>query len=293
MKRFHHITVLCIIVALLVGCGNLTRLLSQQNTKTSSASNETLLTVAFLDVGQGDSTFIRFPNGKTALIDAGDAGASQTITQHIQNSGTQKIDYLIATHPHADHIGSMQQVVDRFEIGEIYMPRVSHNSKTYEKLLLAIQNKGLTIHTARAGVTIEVEPNITLAFIAPCSKSYEDKNNYSAVVRLLYDNTAFLFTGDAEVLSEQEMINSGTPLSADVLKVGHHGSKSSTDAIFLQAVQPQYAVISVGADNSYSHPHQVTLKKLAEIGATIFRTDINGTITAVSDGKNIQITGEQ
>lgn len=293
MKRFRHITILCIIVALLVGCGNLTGLLGSQSKKTFSAGGETLLTVSFLDVGQGDSTFIRFPNGKTALIDAGDAGAAQTITQHIQNSSAQKIDYLIATHPHADHIGGMQQVVEQFEIGEIYMPRVSHNSKTYERLLLAIQNKGLTIHTACAGVAIEIEPNITLSFVAPCSKSYEDKNNYSAVVRLLYDNTSFLFTGDAEALSEQEMISSGAPLTANVLKVGHHGSKTSTDTIFLQTVQPQYAVISAGAENSYGHPHQVTLKKLAKIGATIFRTDVNGTITAVSDGQNIQITGER
>ncbi len=291
MKRIHFLSIICVAV-FLSACTNLSSLFTPQKDAASSADNA-LLTVSFLDVGQGDSSFIQLPGGKTILIDAGDSGAAETIMTHINSCNADKIDYLVATHPHADHIGSMRQIVEQFEIGEIYMPRVSHNSKTYEKLLLAIQNKGLRIHTARAGLLLEPEPGISLSFIAPCSESYEEKNDYSAVIRLTYEQTSFLFTGDAEKVSEQEMLTGGATLTADVLKVGHHGSKTSSHLEFLQAVQPQYAVISVGADNSYDHPHRVTLNKLNDLGITVFRTDENGTVTAISDGKTIRMKGER
>ena len=165
--------------------------------------------VSFLDVGQGDSVFIEFPGGKTALIDAGDVAASDVVMDYINDRGHDNIDFLIATHPHSDHIGGMSDVVQGFSIGEIYMPKVSHNTKSFERLLLSIEKKGLGIHSAKSGVHIEVEPGIFMDFVAPCRDEYEEINDFSAVVRLTYGETSFLFTGDAESLSEQEMVSGG------------------------------------------------------------------------------------
>ncbi len=248
--------------------------------------------VSFLDVGQGDSAFIEFPSGKTALIDAGDTTASDVVVDYINNRGHDRIDFLIATHPHADHIGGMSDVVKEFSIGEIYMPKVSHTSKTFERLMLSIQKKGLGIHSAKAGVYIEVEPGIFMDFVAPCRGEYEELNDFSAVIRLTYGEKAILFTGDAESLSEQEIVSSGAELKADILKVGHHGSVTSSSDCFLKAVAPEWAVISVGRDNDYGHPHKEILTKLTKQNITIYRTDLHGTVTVITDGKTMEIMEE-
>ncbi len=251
------------------------------------------LAVSFIDVGQGDSTFIEFPGGKTALIDAGEADCSETVIAYLQSRQCKTIDYVICTHPHSDHIGGMAEVLKSFDIGEIYMPRVSHTTNTYERLLLAVQNKGLTIHTAKAGVTISVEPEITMTMVAPNAESYEEMNDYSAVVRLTYGDNAFLFTGDAETVSEKEILDSGQSLGADVLKVGHHGSSTSTHKSFLKAVAPSYAVISCGDGNDYGHPHNEIVNRLKKCGAQIYRTDLHGTVLAISDGNRIAFVTEE
>ncbi|GAW92764.1 hydrolase [Calderihabitans maritimus] len=167
------------------------------------------------------------------------------------------------------------------------MPKVAHTTKTFEDLLLAIKGKGLKVTQAKAGVKLDVGPGIEAVMLAPNNSSYDDLNNYSAVLKITYGSTSFLFTGDAEAESESEMLRTGYDLKADVLKVGHHGSSSSTTQAFLKAVSPKYAVISVGKDNKYGHPHTETLAKLAEAGIQVFRTDLQGTIVATSDGKTI------
>ncbi len=246
------------------------------------------LLVSYIDVGQGDSAFLEFPGGKTALIDAGERDYGDEVADYLRQRGCRKIDYLICSHPHSDHIGGMQQVVEEFDVGQVYMPKVSHNSRLYENLLLAIQKKGLTIKTAKAGVTIEVESGVTMTMAAPVSDGYDELNDYSAVVRVAYGETSFLFTGDAEVPSEQEMLLSGQFIDADILKVGHHGSTTSSSEDFLKAVSPAYAVISCGTDNSYGHPHDEILELLDELEIPVYRTDLEGTIQVLSDGKNVE-----
>ena len=253
------------------------------------------LTVNFLDVGQGDSEFIQLPDGKCMLIDAGVSESAGKIASKISELGYEKIDYLIATHPHADHIGGMKRIVENFEIGEIYMPKASTNTKTFENLLQAISDKGLSINTAKAGKVLYESDDLKIEFLAPISDSYKDLNNYSAVIRLQYGNNVFLFTGDAEELAEGEILNaySKSVLKADVLKVGHHGSSTASSADFINTVLPKYAVIELGEGNSYNHPHKEAINNLNAVGAEILRTDLNGNITIVSDKVNITVQCEK
>lgn len=248
------------------------------------------LTVSFLDVGQGDSIFIELPDGKTMLIDASEMDQADTIMNYIKARGLSRIDYLIATHPHADHIGGMRAIVETFEIGEIWMPNADSTTATYEKLLTAIDDKGLSIRTAKAGKVILEQGALRIALLAPCSDEYSDLNDYSAVIKLTYGSTAFLFTGDAEALSEEEMLASGADLSADVLKLGHHGSSTSSSEAFLKAVSPTWGIISCGKDNDYGHPHSETLASAAKYGITLCRTDLEGTIVFTSDGSEVKTT---
>jgi competence protein ComEC len=254
---------------------------------TPTAPSDALLIVSYIDVGQGDSILIQTPNNKNILIDAGTSSYGPKISNYLRSRGINKIDVLIATHPHADHIGGMSHIIENFNIGSIYMPNVASTTKTFENLLLTIQSKGLTIKTAKAGVLIEIDSAVTAQLIAPNSSKYNDVNQYSAVLKVTYNATSFIFTGDAGQLSEQEMLNSGYNLKADVLKVGHHGSSTSTTQAFLSAIAPKYAIITVGANNRYGHPNDLVLNRLADMGVTIYRTDLDGTIIISSDGRNI------
>lgn len=263
----------------------------QSNSAAETVSDRTLIT-HYIDVGQGDSEFIEFPNGKTMLIDAGPTDAGQTVVDKIKELGYSKIDYLIGTHPHADHIGGMRTVVNSFDIGEIYMPKISTNTKTYEKLLTAIQDKGLKIKTAKAGIEIINEDDLSVNMIAPVRENY-DKNNlnlYSAVITVKFGDTKFLFMGDAEEENEKEITDD---VSADVIKVGHHGSNTSSSEEFVEKVSPKYAIFSLGEGNSYHHPHTKIVQRWENIGAEILRTDQKGTITIKSDGSKIQVTDEK
>jgi beta-lactamase superfamily II metal-dependent hydrolase len=255
------------------------------NNATSKPSGE--LKVHFLDVGQADCILIQTPSGKNMLIDAGNNADAGTITSYLDSQGVKKIDVLVGTHPHEDHIGSLDMVIKDYEIGKIYMPKVITTTKTFEDVLLAAKSKGLTINVAKAGVSIDLGSDVKAEILAPNGSSYEDLNNYSAVIKLTFGNTKFLFTGDASAQSEQEMLNKGYDLKSDVLKVGHHGSSSATTSEFLKAVNPKYAVISCGKNNDYGHPHKETMEKLKSMEITVYRTDECGTIVATSDGKNI------
>lgn len=286
------LALLCALLVLFsfIGCSLAVNDPPQNDENTAFVPDGKTLTVHFLDVGQGDSIFIELPTGKTVLIDASISEASDLIKAYIEGRGHEKIDYLIATHPHADHIGGMRAIVNAFEIGEVWMPNADSTSATYEKLLTAIEDKGLSIHTAKAGKSVLDEENLRLTLLAPCADEYESLNNYSAVVKLTYGKVGFLFTGDAEVLSENEMLASGVDLSADVLKIGHHGSSTSSSETFLKAVSPKWGVISCGKDNSYGHPHKEILASASKLGITLCRTDLEGTIVFTTDGAEITTT---
>ena len=223
------------------------------------------------------------------LIDAGESSSESAVYNYLKDKGVKKIDVLVATHPHADHIGGMAYIIDNFDIGSIYMPKATTTTKTFETLLTTIKSKGLSIKTAKSGVVIDLDSALTVNMVAPIGSSYDDLNAYSAVIKITYKNNSFLFAGDANNTSEQEILNAGANIKADVLKVGHHGSATSTSTAFLKAVSPQYAVISVGQGNSYGHPTQATLERLNTIGAKVYRSDIGGTVVITSNGQNIKV----
>lgn len=260
------------------------------NENLKNFSNENKIQIHFLDVGQGDSIFLELPNQETMLIDAGESNQSSKIIHYIENLGYRKIDYVIATHPHTDHIGGLKEIIETFEIKSIYMPKVVSTSKTYENLLKAIQKKNLKIKNAFSGVQMINQENFLIEFLAPKEKTYQQLNNYSAVIKITFQNHTFLFMGDAEEESEKE-INS--EIQADIIKIGHHGSNTSSSKEFIEKVKPTYAIISVGKENSYKHPNKNVIERLEKIGATILRTDENGTIVAVTDGTNITINLEK
>lgn len=256
-----------------------------------SVTSPSTVQVTFLDVGQADAILIRSDNS-IMLIDAGSNSSAQNLVNTLKDMGISKIDVLVGTHPHEDHIGGMDMVIDEFDIGQIYMPDVTANTRTFEDVLEAIENKGLNITIPVPGSSFPLG-SAEWTILAPNSERYSDTNDYSIVIRLVHGDNSFLFTGDAHARSEEEMLNSSLTLQSDVLKVGHHGSRSSTSEEFLNAVSPEYAVILLGADNSYGHPHEETMEILNAGGIQIYRTDMNGDITFTSDASALTVETER
>ena len=260
----------------------------------SQTAPEGTLQVYYFDVGQADSELICLPTGEHILIDAGTSSTQEELVRQLRSLGAETLDLVVATHPHADHIGGMAAVLEALTVEQILMPVTSGDStpttQTYETLLDAIEAEGLTVTPAQAGEEIWNGGGASLQVLAPNAQSYGDLNDYSVVLRLVYGADSFLFTGDAEETSEEEMLSRGWTLNATVLKCGHHGSETSTSQPFLDAVRPQYAVISCGVDNDYGHPDQVTLDRLEAVGAEVFRTDLQGTIVASTEGSGVTMT---
>ncbi|WP_052343490.1 MBL fold metallo-hydrolase [Bacillus massiliigorillae] len=245
------------------------------------------LEVHFVDVGQGAAQVIVTPNKKVMVIDGGNNDDEDDMVAYLNQLGVKKVDILVGTHPDADHIGGIDAVIDAFDIGKIYMPKIQSNTQTFQSVLQSVQNKGLKVTTAQAGVTLELDSAVQAKMIAPIGVSNET-NEMSAVVRLVYGERSFLFTGDAGLPSEEAMIASGETLKSDVLLVGHHGSRHSTGQAFIDVVQPKYAVIQVGKNN-YGHPEQEILARLTNASAKIYRTDTDGTIIFKSNGNNLEV----
>lgn len=292
-RNFFKILIILLAFLIINNQDKIKNLFNQNNNQNQNAyinTNNDLLKVHYLDVGQGDSIFIELPNNETMLIDAAESYQSENIINYLKNLNYQKIDYVIGTHPHADHIGGLKDIINTFEIGKIYMPKVVSTTKTYESLLMAIKDKNLKINTAKAGTSIIDTDALKINILAPNNSTYTELNNYSVVTKITYGTTKFLFMGDAEKLSENEIKEDVT---ADVIKIGHHGSNTSSSIDFIKKVNAKYGIISVGLKNKYNLPKEETITNWENSGTKIYLTSINGTITAISDGTNIKIEREK
>src|SRR5699024_6291491 len=247
------------------------------------------LEVHYIDIGQGDSIFIQLPNGETILIDGGPRTNSKILVNYLEELGVENINYLVATHPHEDHIGGLPNVIRNFKVDKIYMPDKTANTAIFEEFLLEIKEKDVEVNTVSGGDVLIEGDGLKYEVMAPNEEKYSNTNDYSIVTKITYKNNSFLFTGDAEKTSEKEIIEKGYKLSSDVLKVGHHGSSTSTSEDLLKNVQPKYGVISCEKGNEYGHPHKEIIKILENYGVEILRTDELGTIVMTSDGKEIKI----
>jgi competence protein ComEC len=252
------------------------------------------LRIYALDVGQGDGFLVISPQGKTVLIDAGPTEAGDEVVAALRQHGLRQIDLMIATHPHADHIGGMKKVFDTFRVKKFLDSGQTYGTATYEKLLREIQENKVPYVKAVRGQAIEVEPGLKFDVYGPPNPPFSDadigkdrsvQNANSVVLRLSYGSFSMLFTGDAEFETEDQMMKAGANLQANVLKIGHHGSRHATSGKFLAAVAPQFAIISAGASNDYGHPAQLTLDRLKKANIQTLRTDLSGAIEIFSDGK--------
>lgn len=252
----------------------------------SEAVTDNILEVHFIDVGQADSILIKGEK-EAMLIDAGNNSDGELVVNYIKEQKIKKLKYVIGTHPHEDHIGGLDDVIDNFEIEKVIMPNAIANTRTFEDVLDSIDKKGLKITKAKVGDKYTLD-GAKFIILAPNGESYNSTNDYSVVVKLINGYNSFLFTGDAEELSEKEMLkNNKDLLKSDVLKVGHHGSVTSTSKDFLDAVNPSVAVVFSETGNSYGHPHKEIIQRLNEKKIDIVRTDLQGTIVMKSDGKKI------
>lgn len=253
------------------------------------------IAVHYIDIGQGDSILIT-SGDVNMLIDCGEKSESAKLINYLNNCGIQRLDYVIGTHPHSDHMGGMSEIVKTFDIGECIIPELHSsdipNTVYYEKFLDAIAEKNVKLSYAELGRNINIGSSVG-TIIAPHSPDYGNLNNYSVGLFLKHGNNSFIFTGDAEKQAEKEMIDAGVMLDADVYKVGHHGSDTSSSPEFLEAVSPEYAVISCGTGNSYGHPKDITMENLSKYTDKIYRTDLQGTIIFESDGNDYVIKTER
>ncbi|MDD1687605.1 MBL fold metallo-hydrolase [Methanoregula sp.] len=247
----------------------------------------------FLDVGQGDSSVILFRD-KVILIDAGETDRGDTVVSDLKKLGVTKIDLLVATHPHSDHIGGMQKVLVAFPVGKVLDTGMPSTSSLYEHFLETVDEKNIPYIVAESGQNIDIDPALGILVLSPPKERIgDDINTNSIVLRISYGTMNLLYAGDATAAAEEVMTKTGYPLDARVLKVGHHGSSGSSSAAFLARVNPDVAVISLGKDNDYAHPHTATLERLATVGSKVFRTDRDGTVRVVSDGSTFSVTTEK
>ena len=257
----------------------------EEEAKETSNSVSGNLKVHFIDVGQADSILVEQGNN-AMLIDAGNNDDTEILENYLNDHNIKELQYFVGTHAHEDHIGSADYVINSFKVNKVYFPRQTANTRTFEDFVSAVKNKGLKLTAPSVGESFKLG-EATVTVLAPNSTSYEDANDYSIVLKITYGKTSFLLTGDAEAVSESEMVAGGMDLSASLLKIGHHGSRSSTSEAFLNKVNPKYAVITVGRGNSYGHPTEEVMNRLKARNIPVYRTDENGTIVATSDGDNI------
>lgn len=246
--------------------------------------------IHFIDVGQGDSTLIIADN-EAMLIDCGDNDKGMSVRRYLEKQGIEELEYVIGTHPDADHIGGMDVVLYNFYCDKVIMPDCTADTKTYDDVIQTVKSKNYSITYPQVGDTYTLGSG-SFTIIAPNRDDYSDKNDFSVGLIFDYGSTSFVFTGDAEG-AEADIVGNGIDLSADVFKAGHHGSSTSSGDAILNAVDPKYAVISCGAGNKYGHPHSETLQRFVSRNIEVYRTDTQGTVIAYTDGINITWSSEK
>ncbi|EFR98279.1 late competence protein, partial [Listeria ivanovii FSL F6-596] len=244
--------------------------------------------VHFIDVGQGDAIYIKAPSGEDILIDAGNKGKGKTVVNYLKKLKVKDIEIMIASHPDADNIGGLPEVMNSIKVKSLYAPNSRNITAAYKNFVNTAKKKKLTIKNAKAGVKLPVK-GVTAQFVGPV-KSYgkTDRNNWSAVLHLTYKKNTFLFTGDAQIKAEKDMIKAKKKLRADVLKVSTQGSKNATSSTFVNVVKPKYAIISVGK-NGYDHPNSQTVKTLTRAKAKVYQTNKNKTIVVTGNGSSYKV----
>ena len=290
LKR--SLIVLVVMGLVLAGCNG-----GSTATPAPVPSGQGTLKVAFLDVGQGDSILIQAPNGKTMLIDGGRSTslADTVIIPKLKEWGAQQVDVLIPTHPDQDHISGLAGVLEGYPVKLAALTGQAHSTKIYERLLTDIRDKNIQALQVRTGTVIPFDPAVKIEVLNPNDDAVnsDDTNDASIVIKLTYGATSFLLTGDAEMPANKAMLDRGADVHSTVLKLGHHGSRTSTDEAWLTKVQPQLGIISAGKDNSYGHPHPEVIAALEKLKIPYLRTDEHGTITVTSDGSQIHVTSEK
>ena len=287
MKRYFIIACILVICIACAGCTSFKSTPPREGLPTSGGN----LTVYFLDVGQGDSEFIISPSGNTMLIDAGPSGSGKVIENDLNQIGVDdKINYVVATHPHEDHIGGISTILNDYTIGEFIDSGYPHTTKIYTTMLKTIDSKNIPFTTPRYGDVIAFDSSMTTEVISPDKdKKYSEINDRSIVIRMQYKNVSFLFMGDAQDDVENYLMWDWYHVKSTVLKVGHHGSDTSSTIGFLWKVHPEVSIIEVGDDNDYGHPSKNTLGKLAMVGSKVYRTDQDGTIMITTNGESYTV----
>ncbi|MBC1473547.1 MBL fold metallo-hydrolase [Listeria grandensis] len=284
MKRLTGWGIIAIfLIALISGCSNNTQSSVTENTLKGAK-------FTFFDVGQGDSTLIQADDGTTILIDTGRHDDNRIMT-YLEKADIQKIDLLLLTHPHSDHIGNADKVINQYKPKEIWMDGLVFNSSIYERVIDAALASNAKYKEPRRGEKATFGP-FGIQVLSP-DKLSDNANNDSIAIRLTYKDVAAIFTGDAEKPREREMVDSGLDLNAQILDLGHHGSSTSNQPYFLDAVKPEVAVYSAEKGNSYGHPHREVIQWLKDRDITTYGTDVEGTVTIETDGKQIHVATEK
>ena len=249
------------------------------------------LTVHYIDVGQADASLV-LCDGHSLLIDGGNAADSDLIAAYLKKKNISTLDYVVCTHAHEDHVGGLSGALSVMNVNNVIAPKTEADTKAYQNFKRKASEQGLTIQHPTAGNSFSLGSS-NVQIIGPITEPADDLNNTSIVMKLTYGNTSFLFTGDAERQEERAIIDAGYDLSADVLKVGHHGSDTSTSYVWLREIMPEYAIISVGKGNRYGHPAETVLSRLRDADVKLYRTDLQGDIIAASNGETVTVTAEK
>lgn len=287
LRRAAQILLLCLWALLLGGCQEA---LWEQNGSNQAGESTGALTVHFIDVGQADCALLEC-EGQAMLIDGGNVADSSLVAAYLKAQGVEELACMVCTHAHEDHVGGLSGPLNTCVVDWVLAPVTQWDTTAFSNFVKYTQAQGLEVTVPEAGSSFSLG-GATVTILGP-RQVYENVNDTSIVLRVDYGETSFLFTGDMESTAEADLLDAGCDLEATVLKVGHHGSSTSTSYVFLRQVMPQYAVISCGEGNSYGHPHEEVTSRLYDAGVTVYRTDQQGTIVAVSDGESISFTTEK